>query len=103
MDRELARIKAVQHRHIKARYGNTNIQRNPLEFPEWFLNCFRHYEEQGANITIDNELGNIQIHWPGSKEIVVRSRQDLADEYYFDYLPQFGKICSVPFEEGVFA
>lgn len=66
---------------------------SPLSYPEWFLAGVRHYESKGANFLLNGDT--VQIYWPQAKEIVFRTKQDFADEYYREYLPKFG-ICTLP-------
>jgi len=97
--RELARIKAVQYKQYKSRYGTTAKPTTPLSFPEWFLGAVRKYEANGADFFLNSETGQVQIFWKNTNEIVFRSKEDLYNEY-LSYCSKFKVFTNVKFEEN---
>jgi hypothetical protein len=71
----------------------------PDSFELWVLKAIRHFESIGAKIELCKS-GNIQVFWPKTKNIVIRTIEDLKDEYITEYLPKFPILTTLPFENN---
>lgn len=80
MNRELARIKAVQHRQIISRYGRQAVRTpEPVSFENWFVQGIRRYEKQGIEFTFLCP-GLVRIITPG-KPAMLRTLADFEREF----------------------
>ena len=93
--RELARIKAVQHKWILNKHGSLKTTPNPLPFEYWFLETVREYEANGADTYLDHTKMQVQFTWPNSKREILNI-DDLKTVYYTVYKPSFGENSKLP-------
>lgn len=90
----LAQIKASQYRSEIARHGRQCKARpaTPLDFPHWVQGGVNRMKEAGARVCPvfpEENNGQKAICFDWGDHMLVRSVDDLFQEYETEYLPQF--------------